>query len=250
MRQNLFSRINWFIPFNLIFAIVGVALTGRLTVASALQPQLNASIEDLSAFVGNEYWDLCSTQNQPCGLEELSCGDLRSDTPKGAKLVHIKKTTFRNALDEVSRAHPRYHWVVRNDVINIEPVHRTDVDLLSTKMSTVSFRGIPSDQAAFLAFKQAGVLLSNSRATTGPGGEAYPAINLDLKDVTLRDVLNAIATADGHMFWTFGPTSHLIPWRGPAEHCFSVDTWRRVKNTKVKPTANDLLKLQGPNLAK
>ena len=178
---------------------------------------LDAPIEDISAFAGGEVTALCRAQNRPCGIEE----DPGSSThaPKSVTKIRIRKTTLRKALDQSAKLHPGKRWVVRNGVVNFEPQYRKGVDLLSRKLDKVSIHGMRTDAAFYLVLKQAGITTSGSfYSGTGP---VYGVIDVDMKNVTVRDALNAIAKADGKVVWHFAADK---PEESRAS--FSISTWR------------------------
>lgn len=209
---------------------------------------LDAPLDDLSSKDGNEVWKLCRIENQPCGLEEIACNDMAPE-PGSSRYMHFSKTTFRKAFDRVAKLHPGYHWLMRDGVVNFEPVHRKGPDLLSTKLGKVSIHRLSSQVAARSLFQQAGIYLSGT-ATPGAGYGKFAVIDLEMNGATVRDALNAIAKADGAMYWSFGPDLRAMPSGVTRSHCFDVNTWRmpsRANQQNGHPSALDELKKRQPS---
>jgi len=228
------------------FSILAFCNSVAKTAESA--PSLDAPIDGLSSKDGGEVWKLCRIQNQPCGLEEISCNDMAPE-PGHSRYIQFSKTTFRKALDQAAQLHSGYHWLMRDGVVNFEPVHRKGPDLLSTQLGKVSIHGISSRAAARSLFQQAGIFLGGT-AIPGGGYGKFAVIDLEMNGVTIRDALNAIAKADGAMYWSFGPDLRISSDGGPRAHCFDVDTWRRhpaTSQSNGKPSALDELKQRPPS---
>lgn len=186
--------------------------------ASAADASLDAPLEDVSAFIGNEVVALCRAQNRPCGVEQEQRPQV--GRPKSTTMIHLKKTTFRKALDQTVRLHPGNRWTVRDGVVNFEPLNRIGPDMLSRKLDKVSIHGVPSDEAFNLVLKQAGIRTSGS-AYSG-AGPMFANVDVELKSITVRDALNAIAKADGQICWWFSADK---PEQSLAS--FSASTWRK-----------------------
>lgn len=115
--------------------------------------------------------------------------------------------------------------MVRDGVINVEPIVRSKSGLLARKIGPLSFRDLSSNDAFHLALATAGIRTGGS-FYSGPG-PIYGAVDLELKKVTLREALNAIAQADGHVAWSLCVDEpertinafYVTTW-GPASHAF------------------------------
>ncbi len=173
---------------------------------------LDGPIEDFKA-PGHVLSRLCRILDRPCGQEHVV--DDNITTAKRSRL-HLKKTTPRNALNELTRMHPRYHWVIVDDVLILEPKNRVGKDLLARRLAHVSIRGSSSFKAALDVLAQAkiGVMWTGGR-------HRYARIDLELRNVTVREALNSIVKADGQAIWSFTP-GDLEKGRGG----FSLGSWR------------------------
>lgn len=224
-------RLTHFIAQSALPAIVLLSVTAMPTISVAATPpadspavessttdiSLDAPIEDISAFAGGEVVALCRAQNRPCGIEEDPSS--LAHAPDSVTKIRMRKTTLRKALDQSAKLHPGKRWVVRNGVVNFEPQHRRGADLLSRKLDSVSILGMRTDAAFYLMLKQAGITTSGSfYSGTGP---VYAVIDVDMKSVTVRDALNAIAKADGKVVWHF-----VADKPEESRASFSISTWR------------------------
>jgi hypothetical protein len=170
--------------------------------AAAQDSFLDTPIDNVTSFFGDEFSVLCKAQNRPCGVEERHCNEIRTET--SATLTHMRKTTFRKALDQAVQSHNGYRWTVRDSVVNFEPVKRVGTDLLSRKLDKVSIHGVESSAAFRLVMKQAGISVNMAGTVySGGGPPLFVPIDLELKDVTVREALNAIAKADGQVLWWY-----------------------------------------------
>lgn len=175
---------------------------------------LDSPIEEFSSAAGDEFMALCSMLDRPCGIEQKRRGDFQI---KSGLKIHFEKTSPRKILDHIVRLHPDYKWTARDGMLIIEPANRATPDLLATKLDHVSIHGISSYKTVKLAFKQAGIPVSSF----GSGNPQFSPIDLEMQNVSVRDVLNAIAKADGHVLWGF-----CAPAPGSQLSSFSLGTWR------------------------
>lgn len=188
-------------------------LPGR---AAAPEAFLDTPVDKFEADWGEEMFGLCRTLDRPCGEEGGLGHDTQSD--EGPKL-HLTNTSPRKILDEITRRFPQYQWVMRDDVLTLEPAKTADrTNLLSRRLDHVSVYGKPSLRTALDVLRQAKI--SVTYYGIGPPSQ-HGLIDLELKDVTVREALNAIAKADGQVFWAFHP------WDAKkATGNFALSTWR------------------------
>lgn len=142
-------------------------------------------------------------------LLKIPCGrEIYPTTGRGpAKeqaLLELKNTTARKVLDALAERTPNTQWQLRDGVLNVEPKERDREDILSKKVALVSARGVSSVQAALDVFDDAGIPISYQEMGRV---RLFGTINLELKDVSVRDALNAIVKADGHLTWLFAHSS-------------------------------------------
>jgi len=174
--------------------------------ASPDEAFLDSPMASFDALEGREFSDLCHALKRPCGIEEASFGDVASKVK--APRARLQKITPRKILDRYIKRLPSYQWVYRNGVINVEPKKHDGEDVLSRKLGAVSISGITSFKAALDVFKQADIQVAYQ-----PQGRVRLAIiDLTLKDVTVREALNAIVKADGEAIWflTTGKTGRTF----------------------------------------
>jgi hypothetical protein len=147
----------------------------------------------------------------PGGLAEPSqCGEAaRHPKPSG--------TSPRQRLESLAAAEPRYRWQMENGVVNFLP--KDDVPmLLGVRLARFAAADVSSaDEAlgALLATPELKRAMSDPRVGTrllrggigfynpnykGTGGKRF---SVSLRNVTVRDALNAIAHAHGRSLWSY-----------------------------------------------
>jgi hypothetical protein len=169
---------------------------------AATSSSLDESITYVPTIKAVEIRNFCQTKKLICGIEEVRCYQLRNADASSSAIQ--KKSTFRNYLEQTTIEHPEYQWTTQDNTVNLHPRNRKGPDLLARRLNTVSIKNISGQDAFSLVFKQAAIELnSGGSATSGSGAPARSLINLELRNVTVRDALNAIAKADGHVVWWF-----------------------------------------------
>ena len=128
-------------------------------------------------------------------------------------------STLRNTLDAIVSANPQFSWQVSDGVVNVSPL-AGDPPLLSLTIGELRLNGAHStDEAANQLFaipeiqkRLAELHLSYGYTRFGirdlkrPGSapdKEEQRYNLTLKNVTVRDALNAIARAHGKAVWLY-----------------------------------------------
>lgn len=190
---------------------------------SLLEPLIRPEhVDSLDSFVENfepngfVFGRVCMLLNQPCGCESLP-----KDYPElsKGKTFQLKSTTPRKVLDEFIRQHPKYHWLVKDDVLIFEPKKRRGEDLLARKLNHVVLHDVSTIKAARIVLKQADIKVFEMYV--GPPRH-FARINLELKDVTVREVLNAIAKADNQAMWCFSSDD-----KKKGHGSFAMSAWRK-----------------------
>ena len=144
-----------------------------------------------------EMWAFCHDLDMPCGIEMVNCEELDSTN----LVLRLDKTTARNALSQMLKRHPGYHYTFRDSVFNFKPSARKHQDPLSERLPQLSIHGSSSSLAARDVIHQSGIQLAH--VMSEDKASEFATISLKLKDVTVREALNAIAKADGHAAWVF-----------------------------------------------
>lgn len=165
--------------------------------ANSQESFLDSPIDEFNLPSENEFVDLCTKLRKPCGIEVSDSKDLkaaRKESPK--KLI---KTTPREILELHVRRLPRQHWLLTGGVINLAPKMRVGEDVLARTLDAISIHGTSSEKAAMTVMHQAGI-----QCAYEPSGRSrYGVVDIELKNTTVRDALNAIAKADGQVIWYF-----------------------------------------------
>jgi len=161
---------------------------------------LDAPLHELNVRRGDDaFFALCHAIGHPCGEEEAKPNDMPVDAD-----VHLTKTTPRQVLDDIVKKHPEYQWALRDGALNLEPKSRPGEDVLSRKLAAVSIQGDSSLKAILDVLHQAYIQFSYQPLSTQ---RRYARINLEFKNVSVREVLNSIAKSDGKLIWRFSLTS-------------------------------------------
>ncbi len=174
---------------------------GILGVPSAMAAKirLDGIIGPVRLHSGADVYDVCEAANMACGIEEDAVDGINTKSED----VTMRKTTIRAALNKAVARYGHYKWTIRNNVVNVEPLHRTTDGQLSKKLARVSIHGLSSLSAAITVLREANinVLIVNSSSSF------YGRVDFDLKDVTVREALNEIARQDGEFIWAFHPAT-------------------------------------------
>lgn len=171
--------------------------------------------EELQA--GQAFAMLCRKfLNWPCGLEE----EFRIGISGGAngRPMQFSNTSARQVLDEVVKRNPKYRWIIRNGVLNLEPKVPVGKDVLSTTLASFSTKNVSTFKAALDALHQADIVYSYQ----GKGGR-FARVDLTLSNVTVREALNAIVKADGQAIWIL---SHRLNSKGVPVATFMMGSGR------------------------
>ena len=182
----------------------------------------------LASNVAASFYDVCARQHMACGLEMNACSGF--GTMPNLFPVDM---TLAKALDRIVALHPDMRWEVRAGVVNLEPVQRIGQDILSRKLGKVSLHGVMSDQAFTSVLESAG-LTKEAGYTPHQGTRCYAPIDLELRDVTVRQALNAIAKADGQLVWEIAqdnPTKLTV--------CSNTEVWESSSTTAARFSEHD-----------
>lgn len=158
---------------------------------------------------------LAEQANVPICLETLP-------VPKGTQglrhriSLQMVNTTVKEVLDTLVTQDPRYFWHEENGIINFLPRDVKDDKAypLNRELSRFKVDAKPLTKSLILLINQAhqeiGLTFAQFRCALG--GTFSPCIGtfyrefitLDVKDATLRDILNAIAREMGDCYWSYG----------------------------------------------
>lgn len=195
---------------------------------------LDMPIERFEAAIGTEFWSLCETLNRPCGMEMAQLYDLSPIQTGGPERllkppdkVRLAKVKPREILDAFIAKYPGYRWALKNGVINVEPIKREGEDVLSRRLRSVSISGLTSFKAALHVLRQADI----ATTWTLKGRIRYGFVDLELKNVSVREALNEIARAEGQVGWIF-------VLRTSTGRSFSMPTWKDEGTMSIEERRN------------
>jgi hypothetical protein len=124
--------------------------------------------------------------------------------------IDIKKGTLRDVLDAVVRVDAKYEWQLVDGVVNVCPRIQRD-DLLRTRVE--SFRvqqrtGLLDLRADITKLPELRAKLDSAHVrpiivawATPDFAEASPGFRINVKDVTLRELLNQIVSTSDIKYW-------------------------------------------------
>jgi hypothetical protein len=176
---------------------------------------LDVPIEGIEIRWGREMYELCSLLNRPCGQEDTVTREIDY---RRRPTLKLQNTTPREILNTLTQRYPSHQWIIRDEVLTLEPKSRHGKDLLARKLAHISIHGSSSYKAALSVFEQAGIHVGQEMV----GDPKFARLDLELQNVTVREALNAIAKADGQVLWIFRP---IDSEKGTGS--FGLSSWRK-----------------------
>jgi len=126
--------------------------------------------------------------------------------PQSPIAVHLRDVDFKQFLDGVIGAEPRYQWREVDGVIEVRPVN-AGASFLDTPIANFQVQDVNRELALNRLFGlpqvQAQALSMGLKVRTPLPGEKTKdeKLSFNLSGVTLREALNHIATDSGTRFW-------------------------------------------------
>lgn len=195
--------------------------------ANAANFNLDRNLGEFRLDSDSSIYEFCSKISMPCGVEDVSTDLKTHHVP-----VVIPGATPRKILDQIiSRYSKKYHWVVRNGVINIEPDYPRNNMLLMREVGQINIHALSSSSAAGRIMVAAQI----AYGTASTGNPRYAVVNLNLRHATVREALNEIARKDGSVIWRFRSFGDAR-----ARVAFSLSSWR----THGGMTLDDIRRLE------
>lgn len=153
---------------------------------------------------------LAKSYNVPIGLEKIAPKVAVSSEERRIS-VKIEKGTVQDVLDAVIRADPRYQWKEVAGVINVLPRKARnpilEIPVRSFQISNANWmdvrQAIQMTAEIKGGFERMGLKERSAITVVGSGNNNLPKFSLDLRDTTLRGILNEILKVKGYGFWVF-----------------------------------------------
>ena len=153
---------------------------------------------------------LSKSYGVPIGLEKIAPKAAASSGERRIS-VKVEKGTVRDILDSVIRADPRYEWKEVAGVINVLPRRARnpilEVPVSSFKISDVNWMDVRQALQTTAEIKggleRMGLRERSVTTILGSGNNDLPKFSLDMRDTTLRGILNEILKVKGYSFWIF-----------------------------------------------
>ncbi|HBB94090.1 MAG TPA: hypothetical protein DC054_01750 [Blastocatellia bacterium] len=201
---------------DMIFKICLLAALGVYGMTSLVRPQpkdtikLDRTIPDLQitgAPTSLVLQRVAGSSSVPIGIEALPEIDGQTRTID----VRLKGATVRAVLDLVVKKDPRYVWQTAGPVINVFPKGPKD-PLLGTIVSHFEVKNVNREEAIRALENSievqkilAETSLSDRTLKSLPGDSEYglPKFSLDLKDSSVRSILNSIMLKSSSKSWVF-----------------------------------------------
>lgn len=169
------------------------------------QSDLDKPLADFATSDQGDFVAVCRALHTGCGVEAIdgveSLSSRNSPLPRSGR-------TAREILDEYLATRPHDSWSLENGVLYLRPKAAPTPDWLSKKIGAVNFRKTDGYQAAL-------TLLHMTGASLGVRMRKSPMLkpaDLALKNVTVRQALNALAKADGEFVWIVVHAKPEQPW--------------------------------------
>lgn len=138
---------------------------------------------------------VCRALHTGCGIEVLdgveSLAASNSPLPRAGR-------TAREILDQYAAMRPHDEWALVDGVLNLRPATRPSPDYLSMKTGTLEFKKTEGWDAALALLRLTGAKLA---LRIYPPKALLAPVDRTLKDMTIRQGLNALAKADGEFVW-------------------------------------------------
>jgi len=161
-----------------------------LTQADLDEPLANFMIDPDGDFVA-----VCRALHTGCGIETLAGVE---DRPAFNSPLPRAGRTAREILDEYVGANPHDEWALVDGVLNLRPSARPTPDLLSKKTGPMVFNKSDGYKASLEILRRTGagigINIYSHQTLSKP-------VDRTLKDMTVRQGLNAIAKDDGEFIW-------------------------------------------------
>lgn len=192
----------------MVLLTIGVFPQGNRTSSTdeTLGRPMQDSDEHLSTTAQRFIRDL-SEVSAPGGLVQV----LRCEAETSKPTPEQRGVSLREALDALVSLDRRYRWQVDDGVINLLPAS-DEPALLATQVPRFSVKKVLSAREALgqllaldeikSAMEELG-LKSGIALFVSPGSPHPKAFSVRVKDVTLRQALNAIARAQGTAIWEY-----------------------------------------------
>lgn len=169
------------------------------------QSDLDKPLTDFATGDHGDFVAVCRALHAGCGVEVIdgveSLASRNSPLPRSGR-------TARGILDEYQAGRPHDAWSLENGVLNLRPATAPTPDWLSKKIRAVKFRKTDGYEAALTLLYMTGASLG-VRMRKPP---TLKPVDLSLKNVTVRQALNALAKADGEFVWIVVHAKPDQPW--------------------------------------
>lgn len=216
---------------KLLFGLL--ILLGDLGVSrAATSATLDAKLDEFEIKDEDDFVALCKKLNKGCGMEVPPDGAASKRESR-----RLKRVSPREILDQYISKNPNYKWTEQNGTMNLQPRERKGDDVLSRKLQAVSIHGASGFKACLDVLNQAEISTGYEIMGRPP---RFSPIELELKNVTVRDALNAIAAADGQFIWMFRWSNekrqgmlNIISWRRSGIG-FTLEERKGVHDAKAK----------------
>ncbi len=138
----------------------------------------------------------------------LDCGEEPRDG-----MGYLPPCYLQEMLDRIVGLAPDYHWEIQDEVVNFLPI-QDEPPLLKVRVNSFTLKDAPSVDVALnklYSLPQVKKAVNDLQLTYGvviisrlsTPNAAPPKYTIECNDVTVREVLNAIARAHGRAVWEY-----------------------------------------------
>ena len=209
------NRIISILLFIALLFILPVQLFGQYKTQEILDIQINRNFENITLIYVLD--SIRQDYRIPIVFEVADSGYIAGNPiDLNTYDIHLKAGKLRDVLDSIIKQRPNYKWEITDGVINFIPVKNRNPfieKLFNTRIKSVSLKSYTFDSEIdrqLEVIPEVAELLKLNNTTVNDiyeisiiVGATYPKIevNLDLSDVTFRELLNNIAKKSGANFW-------------------------------------------------
>jgi len=205
---NSWRHANLLAPLALLCLLASLCFTQQST--DELLKQTISGFESRDEPIDQILGRLSKSYNVPIGLEKIAPKAAASSEERRIS-VKIEKGTVQDVLDAVIRADPRYQWKEVAGVINVLPRKARnpilEIPVRSFQISNANWmdvrQAIQMTAEIKGGFERMGLKERSAITVVGSGNNNLPKFSLDLRDTTLRGILNEILKVKGYSFWVF-----------------------------------------------
>jgi hypothetical protein len=216
--MNRFSLILCLCCFAQALAIPNVPSNARLL--GLLDHEVVVYQVDSAGNSTDEFHALCRDLKISCG-EEKFFGEIDIWPPASINVWRREKMTLRSALARIIKKQPQYEWHISDGVLMLAPRIMNKYGPLDRHVAHYKTESNYLASVIIAMADLAGVeYASVMRASSASADES--TVSLDVRDASVRFILNSAVRAHGSAMWTF---TYTAPSESGKRDYLSVDVY-------------------------